>query len=108
MGPGSWSAFGAVLKNYFRGVANMILPMLVVVHGSPFFDYDDSLARWEQTVTSMLPNDAADVIHTAKAQLQLMESWLALRPDECQFFASLKLPRPPCQLEICLQRYQFH
>ncbi len=77
--------------------------MLVVVHGSPFFDYDDSLARWEQTVASMLQNDAADVINTAKAQLQLMESWLALRPDERQFLVSLKLPR--CQLEICLQRY---
>lgn len=82
-----------------------MIPMLVVVHGSPFFDYDDSLARWEQTVASMLPNDAADVIHTAKAQLQLMESWLALRTDERQVFVSLKLPRQPYQLEICLQRY---
>ena len=81
----------------------MILPMLVLVHGSPFVDYDDSLARWEQTVASILQNDAATVINTAKGQLQLMESWLALRPEEHQFFVSLKLPW--CQLEICLQRH---
>ena len=82
--------------------------MLIVVHGSPFSDPGDSLVRWEQTVTSILQNEhskeyVADVIKTAKAQLQLMESWLAMRPDEPQFFVSLKLSH--CQLEICLQRH---
>ena len=43
----------------------MILPMLIVVHGNPLFNNDDSIARWEQTVTSMLKNDAANAINTS-------------------------------------------
>jgi uncharacterized protein (UPF0303 family) len=62
------------------------VPMLVVVHGS-LFDNDDYLARWEQTVAAMLQNGAAEVIRIAKAQLELMESWLACQPDERQIFA---------------------
>lgn len=86
----------------------MILPMLIVVHGSPFFNAEESLAQWEQTVTSILQHEhskdyATYVINTAKVQLKLMESWLEMRPDEHQFFVSLKLPQ--CQLEICLQRH---
>ena len=81
----------------------MNLPMLVVVHGNPHFDTENSIRRWEETVTAMLKEDAPDVITTAKAQLQLMESWLAMRPEEPQFLVSLKLPK--CAVEICLQKY---
>ena len=81
----------------------MILPMLVVVHGRPGFNNEDMLERWEQTVAAMVQGDATDLIHTAKAQLQLMESWFASLPDERQIFVSLKLPRH--QLDICLQRH---
>ena len=75
--------------------------MLVVVHGNSLFD--DSLARWEQTVAAMLQSGAAEVIRIAKAQLELMESWLACQPDERQIFVSLKLPQ--CHLDICLQQH---
>lgn len=86
----------------------MNLPILIIIHGNPLFNSEESLARWEQTVTSIVKAEhsekyAEDVINTAKAQLQLMESWLAMRPDEVQFFVTLKMHG--YQLEICLQRY---
>jgi hypothetical protein len=81
----------------------MMLPMLIVVHGNPLFNNDDSFARWEDTVTAMSPKEAPDAIRSAKAQLQLMESWLVSRPEERQIFVSLKMPQ--YQLEICLQRH---
>jgi hypothetical protein len=82
----------------------MNLPMLIVIHDNPLFNSEESLARWEETVTSILKHEhgkdyATHVINTAKAQLKLMESWTAER----QILVSLKLPQ--CQLEICLQRY---
>jgi hypothetical protein len=78
----------------------MSIPMLVVVHGNPLFNNDDFLMRWEQTVTVMLQSGAAEVIRIAKAQVKLMESWLAQLPDERQLFVSLKLPQ--CHFDICL------
>ena len=86
----------------------MNLPMLVVVHGHPHFDNEDSFKRWEQTVTAIVQNEdskkyAEDVIHAAKSQLKLMESWLEMCPDERQFFVSLKLPK--YQFDICLQNH---
>lgn len=83
----------------------MMLPMLIVVHGNPLFNKKDSIARWEQTVSSMLQNEAeaANVITTAKAQLQIMESWLGSLPYEREVYVSLKLL--PYKLKICLQRH---
>jgi hypothetical protein len=85
----------------------MNLPMLVIIHGNPLYNSEELLAKWEETVTAIVKADhsekyAEEVIKTAKAQLELMESWL--RPDEIQIFVTLKMPW--YQLEIGLQRFQ--
>ncbi len=84
----------------------MRLPMLVVIRGNPLYNSEELLAKWEETVTSIVKAEhsekyAEEVINTAKAQLQLMESWL--RPDEIQIFVTLRMQW--YELEIGLQRF---
>ena len=50
----------------------------------------------------MMQTDAADAVRTAKGQMQIMESWMALHPDELQVAASLKMPR--YKMKIIMQR----
>ena len=73
--------------------------MLCVVHGS---NNEDAVARWEQAVASMMQTDAADAVRTANGQMQIMESWMALHPDELQVVASLKMPQ--YKMKIIMQR----
>ena len=84
----------------------MRLPMLVVIRGNPLYNSEELLAKWEETVTSIVKAEhsekyAEEVINTAKAQLQLMESWL--RPDEIQIFVTLRMKW--YELQIGLQRF---